>query len=598
LAPVDLRTSGCTLPCAIVPSHSAGRSWSLRRTLGLLLVVLLVLVGWLGLRALQVRSSLLEARSVLSIGTQDVVDGDLAGLRSAQQAASGELGAARTAVDDPVWRVASAVPLLGRSFSVTREATLATQEVVDDVLAPLLESGTALQDGDLLSGGRIDLDLVRDLAVSVGRAETAAQRAQARVAGTSDSLLPAVVADGRQELLEQVDQLASALGTASPLVDAAPAMLGAEGPRRYFLAVQNNTESRATGGLIGAYAILVADQGQLSLERAGTNKDFENADEPVVDMGPEFSELYDRFLARTFWPAAVVTPHWPSASRIVKALWEAQGGDTIDAVLSVDPLAMAEILAVTGPAELDGQRIGADNVVDFVMVDEYVEYADDNAARKDVLGELATVLYEKVSSGGFPPQAMLAALGRAGASGHLHLWSAQPAEQALLSPLRVAAELPGTPGAYLHVASNNAAANKIDYYIRRKVSYERTGTGSAVATVELTNTVVPQGLPPVVTLRTDDPPPDAEPGQTSQLISVFVGHGQLVERVLVDGVEVGALIGTEQGHGVAIVRVEIRPSRPTVVTAEITDPGGTLTYRQQPLVVDDELAIGVPFVVG
>jgi len=59
--------------------------------------------------------------------------------------------------------------------------------------------------------------------------------------------------------------------------------------------------------------------------------------------------------------------------------------------------------------------------------------------------------------------------------------------------------------------------------------------------------------------------------------------------MLVDGVEAAADLGTERGLGVATVLVEIRPSQPTVIPAEVTDPGGVLTYRQQPLVVDDEL---------
>ncbi len=95
----------------------------------------------------------------------------------------------------------------------------------------------------------------------------------------------------------------------------------------------------------------------------------------------------------------------------------------------------------------------------------------------------------------------------------------------------------------------------------------------------------------------DEPTSPVEPGQTRQLVSVYAGAGQTVRRVLVDGVEVSADLGTEQGHSVGTAIVEIRPSWPTVLTAEVTDPGGLLTYRQQPLVVDDELALEVPYVV-
>ncbi len=513
-----------------------------------------------------------------------------------QSSASADVQKARSAVDDPLWRLAGAVPLVGRSFLVTREATLVVEQVVDGVMPPLLDSAEALQGGELLSNGRIDLALLATLAEGVDRSSVAATRAQLDAQRIPERFVPSPVGRGREDVVMEVDRLADSLTKAKGVLDFAPAMLGAQGPRTYFLAVQNNTEARGTGGLVGAYAILRADGGQLSLERAGTNFDFNTygPETPPVDLGAEFSDLYDRFLARRYWPSAVFTPHFPSASAIIAGLWQSQFGGRIDGVIGIDPLAMAEVLSVTGPAQLSGQTIGAENVVDFIMRDEYALFANDNDARKDVLSNLATVLYERVSAGGYSAPAMLAALGRAGGTGHLQLWQSRSAEQAVLAPLRIAAALPGKPGAYLQVVSNNGAANKIDYYIRRKVSYVRTAPGRALITVELTNTLEGE-VPPVVTLREDKPPYPVEPGQTRQFVGIYVGVGQEVGRVVVDGEEVGPFRGTEQGHGVAIAPVEIRTSRPTVISAEVTDPGGELTYRQQPLVVDDTLALAVPW---
>jgi hypothetical protein len=279
-------------------------------------------------------------------------------------------------------------------------------------------------------------------------------------------------------------------------------------------------------------------------------------------------------------------------------LWRQQGGGGVDGVLGVDPVAMARILAVTGPAEVGMRTIGADNVVDFVMRDEYVDFSDDSPERKQVLSQLAAGLYAQVATGGYGAPEMLSAVAGAAASGHLQLWLARPEEQRALQGHRVAGALPGGAGGYLQVVSNNAAGNKADYYVRRRVSYERPGPGQGEVTVELSNTVDPGAVPPIVIGRLDDPPHDVEPGQTRQLLSVYVGVGERVQRVLVDGVEAPADISTERGHGVATVLVEIRPSRPTVVVAEVTDPGGRLIYRQQPLVVDDELDIRVPHAVG
>lgn len=568
---------------------------------GRVLIVLLLLAvlsgAWLAFRGVQIRDALLGARAVLPQAAAHAASGDLAALGGAQRTMSTEVGAAQGAVDDPLWRLAAAVPIAGRSFAVTRDATGVLGTVVDEVLPPLIAGGGRLGTGRLLVDGRVDLPLLDDLAEEVGKAEGAARTAQLDATRISGRFLPPPVAAARDDLLAQVAGLADGLATGKTTLGLAPAMLGAEQPRRYFLAVQNNAEVRGTGGLVGAYAVIRAAQGQLSLERVGTNRDFKTSERPVVDLGPDFSDRYDPDRAREVWSSAVLTPDWPSASRIMAGLWGAQGGGVLDGVVGVDPVSMAAVLAVTGPAQVAGRAVGVDNVVDFVMRDEYADFEDDQT-RKQVLADLAGGLYEKVSAGGYEAPAMLAALGRAGGSGHLQLWSARPAEQAELLRLRVAGALSSRPGGYLHVVGNNAAGNKADYYVRRRVSYVRTRPGQGTATVELTNLVEAGAVPPIVVGRLDDPPGPVEAGQTRQLLSIYVGVGQTVRRVTVDGVEAAADIGVEQGHGVATVPVEIRRSRPTVISAEVTDPGGVLTYRQQPLVVDDSLQFGVPFVVG
>ena len=582
-------------------SHRKARSARLprRRLVAFLLLVLLVLAAWLGFRGWQARNGLLEARSELVTATGAVTSGDLQALAVAQGAASEDVAQARAAVDDPLWRLAAAVPFAGRSFAVVRESTIVAEQLVDDVLPPLLDGATALEQGDLLSGGAVDLALLAELGEAVRAAEPPALAASRRAEAMPSGLLPAPVADARESLVTQVDELVDGLAAGRAALEIAPGMLGADGPRSYFLAVHNNAEVRGTGGLVGAYAVLEVDEGRLSLARVGTNVDFKTAKAPVVDLGPEFSERYDHEAARRFWSAAVLTPDWPSAAAIMAGLWEEQSGDEIDGAIGVDPVAMSEILAVTGPAQVAGREIGAANVVDFIMRDEYAEFGnEDNPERKEILSELAGGLYEKVAAGGYSAPTMLSALGTAAGSGHLQIWSERPEEQAVIAQYRVSGSLPAEPGAYLQVVSNNAAGNKADYYIRRKVSYVRTGPGTALASVELTNTVDASAVPPIVIGRLDEPTFPVEPGQTRQLISIYAGVGQKVRRMFVDGVEVPADLGTEAGHGVGTVVVEIRPSSPTVVTAEVSDPGGELTYRQQPLVVDDELDLSVPYEVG
>jgi len=574
-------------------SQPAPRRRSRRGWLALAAALLLLAV-WLAVRGYQITAHLQAARGDLARVSTSQLDS----LPEASAAARGDVAAAKSAADDPVWRLAAAVPVAGRSFAVARDATQASTILVEEALPAAARAAQRLRGAPVLTAGTVDLAALGALQPDVDTAAAAAERAATAASATPEGLLPGPLRKLRADLVGQTQKLAGGLSSARTAVALAPGMLGANGPRRYFLAVQNNAETRGTGGLIGAYAVLRADAGRISRERVGTNLDFQTAPAPVVDLGPEFSARYDRDGGRVYWSSAVLTPDWPSASAVMAGLWEAQGGGRIDGVIGVDPLAMADVLAATGPVTVAGRAVDAATVVDFVTRKEYAQFQDDDAKRKQVLSQLAAGLFDQVVAGRSSTTALLQALAKAGGTGHLQIWSSVPAEQQALMPLRGAGALTPDPGAYLQVVMNNAAGNKADVYVRRRVGYERRADGTAQVSVQLTNSVDPTAVPPVVIGRTDNPRTPVEPGATRFIVTIYVGVGQQVGSVQVNGQPMPAQFGSEKGHGAATFQVEVAPSAPTVITAEVSDPGGELVYRQQPLVVNDSLELQVPFRLG
>jgi hypothetical protein len=559
------------------------------------MAVLALCTAWLAFRGLQIRENLLSAREQLS----GVSDGLLAGDAEPAAAVLADVAQARAAARDPLWRLASAVPVAGESFAAAGDATEATALLVEEVLPAAQRLVERVRTQPPLVDGRVDLGLLDALQPDVEVAATAAARARAVAERADDGRLPQVVQRLRAELVDQTAGLDDGLQAARTGLALAPGMLGRDEPRRYFVAVMNNAETRGPGGLVGAYVVLTADDGVLTREAVGTNNDFRSAPAPVVDLGPQFSALYDRSSSRQNWSAAVQTPHWPSAAAILGGLWQAQGGGPIDGVIGVDPLAMQEIMAVSGPVTVGERRIGADTVVDYVLRDEYEEFREEpDGERQEVLSELAEGIYDAVLRADYAALPMAQALAGAGREGHLQVWSSRPDEQQVLSPRRLGGTLADVDGAYLQVVMNNAAGNKVDYYLRRRVTYIRADDGTAEVTAQLTNTVDPAQVPPIVIGRLDEPDAPVEPGTTRQLVSLYIGAGQEVLSVSVNGEPVSFTAAVEQGHGLANVAVEVAPSSPTVITARVTDPGGPLLYRQQPLVVDDDLDLRIEHRVG
>jgi hypothetical protein len=576
---------------ALAPSRRRATVW--------LLLVPLLTCAWLGLRAYQLWSGLTEARSALAAYANATVKGDGSRADGLVAEAAKGAGAARQAVDDPLWQAAAAVPLIGRSFAVGRGAAEVAEIIVYRVIPPTRHAAARLQEATpLVAAGRVNLEQLRVVHETLAAASAAALAARQRADALPSRLLPPPVGAQRDDLVAVVDRLSASLGSLDAALALAPRMLGGDGPRRYFLAVQNNAEARGTGGLIGAYAVLRADKGKVTRERVGTNQDFVSQDQPVVDLGPEFANHYDVDGGRTEWSAVGLTPDWPNSAQVIAGLWKAQGGGHIDGVIGMDPVAMSSVLRVTGPVTRGGLTVSGADVVDFVLRDEYSRFQERDAERKQLLADLASGLYDRVTSGTTSPARLIRPLAQAASGGHLQVYSAHAEEQAVIAPLRVSGALPAGRGAFLEVVSNNAAGNKIEYYIRRRVEYARAAPDEARVTLTLRNNVRAGAVPPLVTGRLDHPAQHTELGATRQIVTLYVGVEQHVRAVRIDGKPAHFDSGTEREHGWATVQVEIAPSRPTIVSADVDDPGGRLLYRQQPLAFDDELALRVPHRIG
>ena len=560
-------------------------------------VLLLALLGWLAVRTVQLRNHLVAAKAVLaSVPTS--LDGET-GVRLGVQAraASADVRAAKRAADDPVFWLAAHVPVLGRTFALARGVTDVTERVVDRVLVPSSTAAIAFQHGHLLQAGKVDLQLLVGLQEPLRKAALASGAARARADRLPNSLIPIQLLRQRDELVAQVDRLDGALSAASTTVRLAPDMLGRSGPRHYFLAVQNNAEARGTGGLIGAYAVITADHGRLTRDRVGTDRDLPAATHAVVDLGAEYADHYDQYQSRNDWRSAVLTPEWPSAAATIAGLWTSRSHQPLDGVIGIDPHSMASVLAATGPVDAGGQSIGTGNVVDFVMRDEYTVFAKHEDERKQVLSQLAGGIFDKVVSGQASASALVKAFAAAGHNGHLQLWSDHPAEQSALAAGSIGGRLVDAPSA-LQVVSSNSSGNKLDYYVRRTVGYTRPSRGKGLATVTLLNTVDPATVPPYVNSRVDlygFQVKQGLDGTTTQLLSVYGGVRAQLFGVKLNGATVPVEFGFERGHPYMTLLVELKPRVPMRIDVSMSDPGGTLVYRQQPLARDDVLDITVPY---
>lgn len=559
-----------------------------------------MLAGWLALDLFRAKSALTTARTGFSQVQDRLSEGDLEGAKNRLAPSSASADKAARIVGGPPFAVFSRMPLVSASVREVQQLARAVDVVGNDVLPPLLASGIRTPSWQ----GRIDAEPFLAAQAPLGAADLRLEAVRADLEATPSSGIGRVTRS-RGDLQSALDRLGGTVKEARVAADVVPALTGAEGRRRYFVALQNNAESRGTGGLIGAFAILRFDQGRILLEQVGENERLVDRQLPVLDLPDDYDSRYGRFQSTRTWRSANLSPDVPTAGRLLSALWRDQTGEQVDGVLLMDPLALADLLGATGPVTLsDGSAIDQGNAARLLMSDVYERYPD--AARQErykFLAETAQRTFTALSTRSLDGRTVVRQFVRAATSGHLQLWAADERLQARLLASRVSGALP-TSGPFLSVVSNDAGGSKLDYYIRRRVRYEARSTGVAVdlgvgpqleeearLTVQLENRA-PTGLPAYVVARPDDP--GAPAGQAHTWLSVYLGPRATLLSATLDGKPVQLESGTERGLSVYSLFVKTDRAKTSELVLRLrqpAEPDQPLVYRQQPLVRDDELTV-------
>jgi hypothetical protein len=558
--------------------------------LGLFLLVVVAAGAWVGFRGMAARDHLNAARAEVPALRTALLSADRSSVPARLDRVKRETREARRLTSDPVWRLAAHVPWAGRTLRTAGGLAAAVDDLARTSLPELDTASRALSLTSLRpSGDRVALEPLAAARAPLATVRASLASTESRVRALPSSGVAGAVAAARAEFLGELESLRRSTDAAATAVEVAAPMLGRDGKRRYFLAILNNAEMRGSGGLLGAYGILEADRGRLKMRELGTNSSLLNTRSPAVDMGAEFKARYDRFASDRYWVNANMSPHFPDASRIWTALWaRTHRGEKLDGTIAIDPVGLAAILRVTGPAG----EVTADNVVDLTEREAYVRFAADNDARDRYLQRVARAAYLKAVSGAGDTTALVRALASAAGERHVQVASEHRVEAAALQGTPLGGALPTEPARpYLEVLAQNAGGNKLDYYVRRSVSYARTGE-EATVTVRLRNEA-PPGLPAYVTNRLDLPGLVAPvKGQQRLYVSVYGSVRAGLLGATLDGKEVALESEVERGHAVFSLFLDLDPGDERVLTLRLREPmPGAPVVRRQPVVVPDAITV-------
>ncbi|MEM7532644.1 MAG: DUF4012 domain-containing protein [Chloroflexota bacterium] len=289
-------------------------------------------------------------------------------------------------------------------------------------------------------------------------------------------------------------RLASLLTQAKPLLPLmepmlevaprVPSAVGFDGPKTYLLLMQNNHELRGTGGFLTAVGQVVLDAGQLSSLDFHDSYDIQReegeypwAPIPMRDyMGIELMLFRD----------ANWSPDLPTTAQVVRSLYQQDTGVVVDGIVTIDLHAVENLITAIEPLTLKGtdQPLTGSNIVD--QVKEFwnrpleTEETRDNVdfwrwweQRKDFIPALADAGIERLQSGDVDYEKAVQAALDSLDQRSIQIWLADQEVSAVLATLGWDGGLQPQPEIdFVGLVDTNLGFNKVDSVVKRRLEYQ------------------------------------------------------------------------------------------------------------------------------
>lgn len=471
-------------------------------SLGGVLVTAVAGAAWLGSKATEINSELTSATQLVPSLKQALTSDNADAARVTVEKVRAHTTAAKKAADDPVWTLASTLPGIGPNLGAVAEVARSADDVANLGLAPLAEIYSTINWETLLpSHSGTDLQPLQKAASRISAAAHAVRLSADRLNQIDTTKLLPQVADPLTSARDQLQDITGTLDAAADASNIAPAMLGAQTPRNYLLIIQNNAETRASGGIPGALAVLSFDKGTLTLGAQSSASDV-GVMSPIVQLDAEQQQIYSR-RAGKFMQDVNLTPDFPTTGRTAQAMWERKTGQRVDGVISIDPVALSYILDATGPVKITQPELAAvtskgmpkeltgQNVVKTLLSDVYARI-EQPALQDAYFAGVAQEIFAALSDGKGNTKGLIEGLTRGTSEGRVLVWSGLPAEQSVIGKYALSGSItgPSVAPAQFGVYFNDGTGAKMDYHVKRTVQLvkECARNGYKQTTVRVTST--------------------------------------------------------------------------------------------------------------
>ncbi len=496
---------------------------------GLLILVVGGFVVWMQIGLLYAVASL----GYGGFGLQSHLTAAADGLQAGEYAAAQEEYEAAQASTQQLVRSVDVMPLdllehvAGVDVAIAnwREVVSAAGDITDATGSLLSLYGDLSGQGGgpkIFSDGAIDLARLEDLPSRVSMASGQLDAAESALVAIRAETAPSRPLDRiRDKALEEMETVQQAVASLEGIAPVLPDALGANGVRRYLIAIGNQAEMRASGGAPLTLVLVEFNEGRISIPIKGPTSTqlFPPLNAPVTWWGPAANPFFPGNPRTAPFVVTNTHPNLLFSAREMAEAWVGGNYPPVDGVITMDLTAVASVLDSTGPVEspaygtVDGARLGQ-----ILLIDAYQEFGQEGATeRQQANQELLDGLLTRLLSGDDLVSAARAIASTAPGR-HFQVWMRSP-ELERLSLEAGAAGVVSDPdvGDWSAMYTQNGNQSKVDVFQQRNVlvTAQVAEDGSARVSQQMT---VTNGTPP------DRPegPPERVGYETSWLKAAYI----------------------------------------------------------------------------
>ena len=448
-------------------------------------------VASLGLGARSFQTSLQSAVDQIAGGEYAAAQSDFAELQTAA-------GRIEASAQGPHMSVLHAAPGLATPIDNWRRLARATTEITastGELLRIFGDLSGKSGGAKIFSDGAIDIAQLRALPprvdmVDVGVANTAAQLASINATGPMAGVLGTV----RNEALGQIVPVQEAIDALVVLAPKLPGALGADGIRRYLVAIENQAEMRASGGAPLTLVLVEFENGRISIPIKGQTSTelFPPVNAPVTWWGPAMNPFFPDNPRTAPMVTTNTHPSMTFSAREMAGAWA--GGDfpAVDGVIGIDLTAIGAALNAIGPisspvyGEVTGDQLGQ-----ILLVDAYAQFGQEEADKRQAANQaLLDELLAKLLSGE-DIVSVAKAIASTVPGRHFQVWMRDAAFQQVIADAGAAGIVRDPKvGDWSAVYTQNGNQSKVDVFQQRNVfvTVQLAEDGSARVSQQLTLT--------------------------------------------------------------------------------------------------------------